>query len=89
MTHRGDSSKRERTSRPRKPEFATAGVVIGCSVGLLAGFGVEVILKQKMIVMMLGGIAGVLLGTGIEAIGSGGGCIASAQPETPKIEYLL
>jgi hypothetical protein len=68
MTHRGNISKRERRVRAVKPEFAMTGVCIGLFVGLLTGFVVEVIMKQKMIVMMLGGLAGVLLGAGFEAI---------------------
>ena len=44
------------------------GVCIGLVVGLLTGFGVEVVMKQSMIVMMLGGVAGVLLGTGFDVI---------------------
>jgi hypothetical protein len=68
MTHRGNISKRERTSRPREPEFTMVGVCVGLVVGLLTGFGVEVVMKQSMIVMMLGGVAGVLLGTSFDVI---------------------
>ena len=68
MTHRFNTSKRERVSRPKKPEFAMTGVIVGLVVGWLAGLGLEVLLHQKMIVMMLSGVAGVLLGTAFEAI---------------------
>jgi hypothetical protein len=68
MTHRANISKRERRVRPVKPEFAITGVGIGLLVGLLTGFAVEIFWKQNMIVMMLGGLAGVLLGAGFEAI---------------------
>ncbi len=44
------------------------GLVVGLVVGLLTGFGIEVVLKKTMIVMTLGGAAGVLLGTAFEAI---------------------
>jgi hypothetical protein len=68
MTHRLNISKRERRVRPVKPEFALTGVGIGLPVGLLTGLAVEMFWKQKMIVMVLGGFAGVLLGAGFEAI---------------------
>lgn len=44
------------------------GVCVGLVVGLLTGFCVEVVMKQSMIVMMLGGVAGVLLGTSFDVI---------------------
>ncbi|HEX2851672.1 MAG TPA: hypothetical protein VHO24_00435 [Opitutaceae bacterium] len=63
-----NQSRRERALRPKKPEFAMTGVVIGLIAGWLVGFGAEIILHQKMIVMLLGGVAGALLGGGFEAI---------------------
>lgn len=61
-------SRRERALRPPKPEFAMTGILVGMVAGWLISFSVEVLLKQKAIVMMLGGIAGVVLGAGFEAI---------------------
>jgi hypothetical protein len=51
-----------------KPELAITGVGIGLLAGLLTGFAVEIFWKRNMVVMMLGGLVGVLLGAGFEAI---------------------
>ena len=44
------------------------GVGIGLLAGLLTGFAVEIFWERNMVVMMLGGLVGVLLGAGFEAI---------------------
>jgi len=60
-------SRQSRALRRRKPHFAATGVVVGLVVGWIAGFGIELLYRQKMIVMMGGGLAGVLLGSAFEA----------------------
>lgn len=65
---RFNRSRNERAKRAKKPEFAVTGVVVGLVIGWLVGFGAEILLHQKMIVMVLGGFAGVLLGGIFEAI---------------------
>lgn len=86
MTYRGNISKRARRVRPVKPEFALTGVGIGLPVGLLTGFAVEMFWKQKMIVMVLGGLLACCLALVSKPFGSGGGCSAFAQPKTPNLE---
>ena len=61
-------SKRDRAARLKKPEFAMTGVVIGLLAGWLAGFITEILTQQKMIVMLVGGLAGASLGGLFEAI---------------------
>lgn len=60
-------SRAQRPQRPQKPEFAMTGIVIGLVVGWIAGFGIEILYEQKMIIMIVGGFAGVALGTVFEA----------------------
>ncbi len=51
-----------------KPEFGWAGMIVGLFVGWLGAAVVEVALgKPKMIIMLLGGFAGVFLGAAFEA----------------------
>ncbi len=64
-----NQSKVIRERRPRKPDFALTGVVVGLVVGWLAGFIAEIAMHQfKMLIMASGGFVGVLLGSGFEAI---------------------
>lgn len=62
-------SKRKQARRASKPEFAGTGIVAGLFVGWLAALVVEVTLgKPKMIIMLLGGFAGVFLGAAFETV---------------------
>lgn len=62
-------SKPQRARRASKPEFAGTGIVAGLFVGWLVALLAEVVLgKPKMIVMLLGGFAGVLLGAAFETV---------------------
>ena len=62
-----NQSKQSRALRPPKPAFATTGIVVGLLLGWIAGFGIEILYRQKMIIMILSGIAGALVGTAFEA----------------------
>lgn len=62
-------SRRERESRPAKPEFAFFGVIAGLIVGWLTGFAWEVALnKPARLVMLATGFAGVGIGIALEAL---------------------
>lgn len=65
--HQSRQSRAQRPQRPQKPEFAMTGIVVGLVVGWIAGFGVEIFYEQKMIIMIVGGFAGVALGAAVEA----------------------
>lgn len=62
-------SKHERARRPTKPEFAWTGVIVGILVGWVGSLVVEIGMgRPKALVMIVGGVAGVLLGFGFEGI---------------------
>lgn len=63
-----NASKPERLRRDKKPEFGTAGVVIGLLIGLALGFIAELVRGGGMIVMQAGGAAGALLGAAVEGV---------------------
>jgi uncharacterized membrane protein YcjF (UPF0283 family) len=61
-------SRNKRAQRPKKPEFAMTGILVGMVVGWIVGLGIELRFKQNMLIMMGTGIAGLVLGAGFEAI---------------------
>lgn len=62
-------SRRERSSKPPKPEFSLFGVLAGMVAGWLSGFGMELALNRPAkLVMLVSGFSGVALGTGLEGI---------------------
>ena len=62
-------SRRERESRPTKPEFSFFGVIAGLVAGWLAGFAWEVAMaKPAKLLMLATGFAGVALGTVLEGL---------------------
>ena len=62
-------SKSQRSRRTVKPEFAGTGIVAGLFVGWLAALLAELALgKPKVIIMLLGGFAGVFLGAVFETV---------------------
>lgn len=63
-----NQSRRNRALRPKKPEFAMTGILVGLVVGWIIGFGIELCFKQNMLIMLGTGIAGLLLGVGFEAL---------------------
>ncbi len=63
-----NASKPERLRRDQKPEFGTAGIVIGLLVGLALGFIAELVAGGGMIVMQAGGAAGALVGVAVEGV---------------------
>ena len=67
-TKRSNVSKRERASRPAKPEFAWFGVIVGLIAGWLTGFTLELLTKPTMLIMLATGFAGVALGGALEGI---------------------
>lgn len=67
-TKRSNISKRERASRPAKPEFAWFGVIVGMIAGWLTGFTLELLTKPMMLLMLAAGFIGVALGFAIEGL---------------------
>jgi hypothetical protein len=63
-----NKSRRNRALRPKKPEYAMTGILVGIVVGWMVGFGIELRFKQNMLIMMGSGLAGLVLGAGFEAI---------------------
>jgi hypothetical protein len=62
-----NQSRRNRAQRPKKPEFAMTGILVGIVIGWIVGFGIELRSKQNMLIMMGAGIVGLILGGGFEA----------------------
>lgn len=67
-TKRSNVSKRERASRPAKPEFAWFGVIVGLIAGWLTGFTLELLTKPTMLIMLAAGFTGVAIGGALEGI---------------------
>lgn len=58
----------KRRHRPAKPEYAMTSVLVGIVIGWIIGFGLELIYRKHMALMMSTAIGGLLLGAGFEAI---------------------
>jgi len=61
-------SKKERLRRPAKEQFAMTGVVIGLGAGWVIGLIAEIGAHGGMIVMQVGGFAGLAIGYLVEAV---------------------
>jgi hypothetical protein len=61
-------SRRKRRQRPAKPEYAMTGIVVGMVIGWIVGFGLELVYRKHMTLMMVTAIVGLSLGAGFEAI---------------------
>lgn len=61
-------SKRERIRRPAKVQFAMTGLVIGLGAGWVIGLVAEILSHRGMIVMLVGGFAGLAIGYLVEAV---------------------
>ena len=60
--------RHKRCRQPSKPEFAMTGILVGIVIGWIAGFGLELVLRKNMPIMMATAIAGLVLGSCSEAI---------------------
>lgn len=63
-----NQSRSRRRQRPAKPEYAMTGILVGIAIGWLVGFGLELVYRKSMVLMMITAIVGLLLGAGFEAI---------------------
>lgn len=60
-------SRQKRAERPKKPEFAMTGILVGIVVGWIIGFGLELRFKHNILIMAGTGVVGLILGGGFEA----------------------